>query len=599
MPGPDTPAVPFCWIVTFSVGVLLMGICLLEIESSRTRQIEPDELVSEPIDELEYRPLRLDWRKCLDGSQSGGYVRPYPGADTVVIFLQGGGYCHDAATCEMRVADRNAGLGSSNSWKATCDKTMCNGISSTNCTLNPHFCKATLVYLRYCSGDHWLGGRESAYAFEDGKSFYFSGQLIVDEAIEHLLWNGLIGNRSSVLFGGRSMGGIGAVAHAEAIAERVQRGVAGATVKALSGWALGTPFPRPVDARLAAVGSVEWGASGGPMDQQCDPKSCWELYGPTRVPPSCARAGLEATPWRCVENPVEVLLKVRTPLMVATSPYSALALGSYPLNRDTCPLVANYTRGSFAALRQLQLAAAAAGGGGLSGGLGLFSPSCWRHSVSWDHMIGEVSFLDAVWRWFTKNETVALIDRGCSADRPAYTFLKNEVEEEKVKLQALNERAKNLVVKVAKHTPETPRMKRKFDRNYRNILKLREEAFSLDATIRSKNLQVAKLTEQAEEDARADWSALMELRQHLGIVKTRKSQKAEKNANRNSRKKASKNISLSLELEAQEATSKELVWKEDVHGRLFENVTSFFDDGTWSSRLCIRVLQVLRERAES
>ena len=86
----------------------------------------------------------------------------------------------------------------------------------------------------------------------------------------------------------------------------------------------------------------------------------------------------------------------------------------------------------------------------------------------------------------------------------------------------------------------------------------------------------------------------MELRQHLGIVKTRKSQKAEKNANRNSRKKASKNISLSLELEAQEATSKELVWKEDVHGRLFENVTSFFDDGTWSSRLCIRVLRYAR-----
>ena len=210
-----------------------------------------------------YVPFWVRDERCLDGSPAGGYWRPVAGSDVTVVFLQGGGFCDDAASCAARAADASAtSLGGSRGWRGdTCPRSLCAGVMATDCAENPDFCNATLVYLRYCSGDHWLGRRNAPVvapaAAPDGAPppsrdaaggasgndetttappvFYFSGQRILDAALDrHLAPLGLLRDGARLLLAGRSMGGIGVAARVDAVAARYP----GVDVRGLVGWAL-------------------------------------------------------------------------------------------------------------------------------------------------------------------------------------------------------------------------------------------------------------------------------------------------------------------------------------------------------------------------
>ena len=367
-----------------------------------------------------FAPFWVRGERCLDGSTAGGFMRPSAASSDVVVFLQGGGYCDDHESCSARAADGSpSSLGSSRGWREeTCPHALCGGgVASPDCDENPDFCMATLVYLRYCSGDHWLGTRAEPVALEpaaaepaaaEPTAFYFSGRRILDAALDrHLAPRGLLGPGARLLLGGRSMGGVGVAAHVDAVAARYPK----VDVRGLVGWALATPGAPPPPAAVAARAPVPWGASGGPADQACDRARCWELYG-AAPSAACARAATAENeyaraPWRCAAAPADVLAAVDAPLFVAASPWSAIALGGFPLDNATCGFVRAW--GAASALPQLAAAAA-------PGALGVFGPSCFRHAVPWDSAVDGVTFQRALGSWW-RDARVALVDEHGSAAR--------------------------------------------------------------------------------------------------------------------------------------------------------------------------------------
>lgn len=150
--------------------------------------------------------------RCLDGSPGGGYIRSVKGSNVVVLSLQGSGYCDSVEGCYER---RLTPLGSSSKWKDECPECAAD-LTDSNCKTNPDFCNATLVALRYCSGDRWLGSSDHSQIWpETNSSFFFAGGNIVRAAVTELLSRGLMKKGSTLLLAGRSAGAIGVFSQVE------------------------------------------------------------------------------------------------------------------------------------------------------------------------------------------------------------------------------------------------------------------------------------------------------------------------------------------------------------------------------------------------
>lgn len=99
---------------------------------------------------------------CRDGSTTGVGVRLLPEADAVMIYLQGGGACYDAKSCEQNANAPIAGERFShhkfNQWAATLGN---QGIFNTKNPSNP-VAGWNHIYIPYCTGDLHGGYRENA-----------------------------------------------------------------------------------------------------------------------------------------------------------------------------------------------------------------------------------------------------------------------------------------------------------------------------------------------------------------------------------------------------------------------------------------------------
>lgn len=92
--------------------------------------------------------------QCLDGSPAGFYYSEPPSgsSDLWVIYLKGGGACHDEESCLSRA---NTSLGSSNYWSDKYNPGT--SVNSDDPTANPYFYQGHQVFAPYCSGDVWSG----------------------------------------------------------------------------------------------------------------------------------------------------------------------------------------------------------------------------------------------------------------------------------------------------------------------------------------------------------------------------------------------------------------------------------------------------------
>lgn len=140
---------------------------------------------------------------CLDGSPFSYYLRPASNPanrDKFVFFLQGGGLCVEPADCYERMLTP---LGSSSQWEAV--------ISSDNVAGDAHernpFHDWNFVYLRYCTGDTWVG--TSTHRRPQSLGFYFSGRNCLQATMLHLQQTAGLGGASQLVLSGTSAGGIG------------------------------------------------------------------------------------------------------------------------------------------------------------------------------------------------------------------------------------------------------------------------------------------------------------------------------------------------------------------------------------------------------
>jgi len=99
---------------------------------------------------------------CRDGSTTGIGVRLLSGARGVMIYLQGGGACYDAKSCEQNsrapIAGENFGEAKFGKWVATLGN---QGVFNTRNPSNP-VARWNHVYIPYCTGDLHGGAREDA-----------------------------------------------------------------------------------------------------------------------------------------------------------------------------------------------------------------------------------------------------------------------------------------------------------------------------------------------------------------------------------------------------------------------------------------------------
>ena len=147
---------------------------------------------------------------CNDGSPIGYYFSPAPSGsnNTWIVYLEGGGWCYDAASC----AARPSSLTSSKAWEPTASY---NGLLSP---LEPRLADSNRVFLRYCSSDGWLGS-SAAPVFP---GFRMMGRSYVGAVLADLAKSRGLGAAAAttLLLTGCSAGARGALFNAEFFFQR-------------------------------------------------------------------------------------------------------------------------------------------------------------------------------------------------------------------------------------------------------------------------------------------------------------------------------------------------------------------------------------------
>jgi hypothetical protein len=197
--------------------------------------------------------------------------------DSPLCLAQGGMWCWSAASCAQRFAAAPEEMGSGR-WPTNL---TLGGIFSAPLSgaLNP-WADANKAYLGYCSSDAWVGDAPPSVATG---GFAFRGQAIVRAALADMAARHGLSASSSVLFGGCSAGGRGAMFTLDAVAAMLP---AGSTVKGL----LDSPLwldEQPLDASETSLQEQTVGVLG-------------LVNASGRIPADCAAAYPGDELWKCL-----------------------------------------------------------------------------------------------------------------------------------------------------------------------------------------------------------------------------------------------------------------------------------------------------------
>ncbi|CAI5478650.1 unnamed protein product [Closterium sp. Yama58-4] len=153
--------------------------------------------------------------RCLDGSPPGFYIRRGygTGRKSFIIYLQGGGWCHNVAQCAERT---QTVLGSSKFWRHPTDPAFqaslqkygstFTGILSRNATENPSYYNWHVVNVFYCDGGGF-SGTAGAVRVNSTFSMHLDGAKILQAVLEDLQLRWGMRTAKRVLFTGCSAGG--------------------------------------------------------------------------------------------------------------------------------------------------------------------------------------------------------------------------------------------------------------------------------------------------------------------------------------------------------------------------------------------------------
>jgi hypothetical protein len=149
--------------------------------------------------------------------------------------LQGGGWCRSPEECLKRSEGynpwRQPSLGGSGTWpkQAVCPDPSAppcvadggdHGMLSTDTTVNPDWADATAVYIGYCDGGSFAGGRtEPLVVGESGKRVFLRGRAVLLAVLAELVRRTATVGATEIMWQGSSAGGLGLLIHANLIAE--------------------------------------------------------------------------------------------------------------------------------------------------------------------------------------------------------------------------------------------------------------------------------------------------------------------------------------------------------------------------------------------
>jgi hypothetical protein len=196
---------------------LLLALCACTLAFSACDSNDPtDEPDDEGLlDEAVANPgqwffIEAEGLRCRDGSETGFGIRFQEGAENLVIYLEGGGACFNAATCATNPdsftrADFEA-LVAQRGDAALFSPTADNPVGDWNA-----------VYVPYCTGDVHGGSNPSQLVPNVGV-FRFVGHMNVERVLDVVA--PVVGDPGKVLLTGASAGGFGALVNFAQVADR-------------------------------------------------------------------------------------------------------------------------------------------------------------------------------------------------------------------------------------------------------------------------------------------------------------------------------------------------------------------------------------------
>ncbi|KAK2166452.1 hypothetical protein LSH36_39g12014 [Paralvinella palmiformis] len=196
---------------------------------------------------------------CSDGTPAAYYRSPRDkddahAPDNYVIFLEGGGYCHDVNACD---------------WRCQMAPHLCttpesetiqnSGILSDDAGINPYFHGYFKVDLPYCTSDMYVGRR---FGSELTKGHHFQGHRVLTAMIQSLIADVRIDKAKRILFGGSSAGGAGVAFNCDYMKSLLPRSRIHCIVDAAFFYPETHPFSEdePCESidKVLAVGGVLW-----------------------------------------------------------------------------------------------------------------------------------------------------------------------------------------------------------------------------------------------------------------------------------------------------------------------------------------------------
>ncbi|MGB5334479.1 MAG: pectin acetylesterase-family hydrolase [Woeseiaceae bacterium] len=142
-------------------------VIMMLLFSTSTQSADVDEVPARDLAGAKVEPGSWSWiplqdSLCRDGSTTGVGVRILPDASALMIYLQGGGACYDAKSCEQNASAPVAGENFSRAKFYNWVETLGNqGVFNTKNPSNP-VARWNHVYVPYCTGDLHGGEREDA-----------------------------------------------------------------------------------------------------------------------------------------------------------------------------------------------------------------------------------------------------------------------------------------------------------------------------------------------------------------------------------------------------------------------------------------------------
>lgn len=262
---------------------------------------------------------------CMDGTPAAYYWQPassQQSANVWLVYLEGGGWCTDKGGCQARWdasvtghnGVSNANVCSSRHWSAT---RTASGVFYAD---DPILRAANKVFIEYCTSDAHMGdtdgtdfydadvssGSVSTWGWTDPrdgqfKPWQFRGARVVKAAIHSLVATKGLGSHTAttLLFGGTSAGGRGAMTHLDHLPEMM--GPAAAARTAVYGF-----LDSPLHLDHAAVRADGWGQCQYDVGCQSQPwipsnaetaRRAYYNFNATSLGGSCRNAFLGTEPW--------------------------------------------------------------------------------------------------------------------------------------------------------------------------------------------------------------------------------------------------------------------------------------------------------------